>query len=366
MFTDHIVLGAGHPIPALAEPFPALDRLVALVRRYYPGIPEEATSDYDLFVEDALRLDYALASTPHDRLWVRQLNSGRFGSRDNEDVMNVATGERRKLGEFIGSSIWGPVPTTDTAPSSEALVNRQGYSRLEAFARNAGRYIALASALDDDEGATDYSDLLRKVRAADAAHGGAAVKIVGRDKFAPISFVHATQAMGDTQLRKAIEAGLGEEGQWITYNLGMTEDAYLVQGAVGMHHEYRLFVANHEVTVGAGCIVDFTPLNSIGLDFDHRTQDVRGKSPVEQNPEVVARLVEFGRKVAREIQDEQPELRSYVLDVALDDHGDPLVVELNGLLNAGLYALNIQHLVSTLFVQEALPVITPQVPSGRC
>ncbi len=35
---------------------------------------------------------------------------------------------------------------------------------------------------------------------------------------------------------------------------------------------------------------------------------------------------------------EVPTLRQYVLDVALGADGEPLVVELNGLLNAGLYA----------------------------
>lgn len=366
MFSGHIVLGAGHPTPSLAAPFPELDRLIRLVRKYHPGVPEEQTADYDLFVEDALRLDCALRTYPHERLWVRQLNTGRYGSRDSEDVVNVATGERRKLGEFVGCAIWGPVPTTDAAPSSEALVNRQGYPRLQAFVRNAGRYVALASALDDDEGSPVYTDLARKIREADAAHGGTVVKIVGRDKFAPLSYLSDTNTLSDQQLIGALEEGLGEYGGWVTYNLGATEDAYLVQGAVGMFHEYRLFIADHRVTVGAGCIVDFTPLDSVGLDFDTRTQRVRGKSSVEDNSEIVDRLVEFGRKVAREVEREKPELRSYVLDVALDEHGSPLVVELNGLLNSGLYALNIQRLVTALFERDALPRITPQTLASNC
>nr|WP_254788555.1 hypothetical protein [Arthrobacter sp. ok909] len=35
---------------------------------------------------------------------------------------------------------------------------------------------------------------------------------------------------------------------------------------------------------------------------------------------------------------EVPELTDYVIDVALNADGEPLIVELNSLLNSGLYA----------------------------
>lgn len=362
MYENHLVVSSGHPIPIFAERTPELDRLISFVRQWVPNVREEGTDDFDLFVEDALRMEKAFACWPHERLWVRQLGQPKYGARDNERAVNVGTGEERLLSDLAGAHIWGPIPTTDPEPEMASYVNRQGYSRLTAFKDHAGRFVRLCSALEQgDDGPIDRADVIEALR---DAGDSAAVKIVAKDKTAGIGYIHQIASLSDTELWEAFDNCFGEGGEWLTYHFAATRDAYLVQSAVPMHYEYRLFVVDHEVAVGAGCIVDFTPLDSTGLQFDPRVQRVRDpRHAIVEQPDVVERLVEFGRMVARKVREEEPENRSYVLDVALGSNGVPLVVELNSLLNAGLYALSVQMLVEALATSKAFPRMAPR-PAG--
>ena len=76
-----------------------------------------------------------------------------------------------------------------------------------------------------------------------------------------------------------------------------------------------------------------------GGPFDTRVRRIRGHlhqgppSKVEDRPDVVGRLVNFGRELARQYG------RTVVIDVAIDAAADiPVVIELNELPNSGLYA----------------------------
>lgn len=116
-------------------------------------------------------------------------------------------------------------------------------------------------------------------------------------------------------------------------------DTLIVQERVSMTHEYRLFVVNGQLVSGAGCIERFTPLDNEGSDFDSRTEKHRGDGIVVASPQLVARYKEFGQLAANEFLLEN--LKTYVLDVAINQATDEcLVIELNGLLNSGLYASN--------------------------
>jgi hypothetical protein len=61
---------------------------------------------------------------------------------------------------------------------------------------------------------------------------------------------------------------------------------------------------------------------------------------VVQNPAAVYRLLEFATFTVENLADEVPEMHTYVLDVAFGPGPEraTLVVEINGMLDAGLYA----------------------------
>lgn len=132
---------------------------------------------------------------------------------------------------------------------------------------------------------------------------------------------------------------------WTYMRLEEGQQTVLAQDAIDLQFEYRLFVVDGEVISGAGCVEEFTPLNrpvDAGL-FDMRVRRVRGyfdtePTAVEVRPDVVGRLIEFGRTVAREHGG------TVVIDVALDVTGNafgvPVVIEFNDIPNSGLYASN--------------------------
>lgn len=154
-----------------------------------------------------------------------------------------------------------------------------------------------------------------------------------------------------------VEQRLFDALGWDYVRLEGLADAVFVQDQLELAYEYRLFVVDGDVVSGAGCIEEFTPLDRNVTDgsFDTRVRRVRGPiasyngdadtepSPVEYRIEAVARLIEFGRKIASEHGG------TIVIDVAFDvgtrgnahaDSGHPVVIELNTLSNSGLYASN--------------------------
>ncbi|QOT19325.1 hypothetical protein [Paenarthrobacter sp. YJN-5] len=59
---------------------------------------------------------------------------------------------------------------------------------------------------------------------------------------------------------------------------------------------------------------------------------------MEAEPAIVGLLTNFARNAIDALALEVPALTDYVIDVALGPGEKPLIVELNSLLNAGLYA----------------------------
>lgn len=131
---------------------------------------------------------------------------------------------------------------------------------------------------------------------------------------------------------------------WAYMNLEDGSDLVVAQDAIDLQFEYRLFVVDGELISGAGCVEEFTPLNQMlsAGPFDSRVRRIRGHlhqgapSAVEDRPDVVGRLLDFGAELAHQHGG------TVVIDVALDaaagPEGTPVVVELNDLPNSGLYA----------------------------
>lgn len=202
------------------------------------------------------------------------------------------------------------------------------YMSDETFMRNAGRRLARCS-YDHPDG----PDLVR-VLTSWAQQGVVRVVVkIARTKYGLWKFDLPPRATPDA-IKRAVE----QELDWAAYSLSGHPGAFLAQEHVPMRYEYRLFVVDHQVVTGAGCVEARTPLDNTA-SFDGWVQGRRhGEAPVMFRPDVVTRLVKFGRDVVAQFRAERPDVKHYTLDVAIGPAEQPLVIERNGLLNSGLYA----------------------------
>lgn len=137
--------------------------------------------------------------------------------------------------------------------------------------------------------------------------------------------------------------------RWAGYDLALFEgepDAVLVQQRVRMRYEYRVQVIGGEPVCGAGCIERFTPADNRGNRYDPRMEETRNSGRIESHPDI-ARLYEaFAHEAAHAIRGEVE--GPYVMDLYLDDAGQPHVIELNPQSNSGLYALDMDALLTAI------------------
>lgn len=183
-------------------------------------------------------------------------------------------------------------------------------------------------------------------------HPGAGVvaKFMLREKRLPLAFIDP-----DGTFEQSDEYGGKPERipfaawRWAGYDLALFEgepDAVLVQQKARMRYEYRVQVIGGEPVCGAGCIERFTPADNRGDRYDPRMEETRNSGRIESHPDI-ARLYEaFALEAAHAIRGEVE--GPYVMDLYLDDAGRPHVIELNPQSNSGLYALDMDALLTAI------------------
>lgn len=179
---------------------------------------------------------------------------------------------------------------------------------------------------------------------------GVVVKFMLREKRLPLAFIDP-----DGTFEQSDEYGGKPERipfaawRWAGYDLALFEgkpDAVLVQQRVRMRYEYRVQVIGGEPVCGAGCIERFTPADNRGNRYDPRMEETRNSGRIESHPDI-ARLYEaFAHEAAHAIRGEVE--GPYVMDLYLDDAGQPHVIELNPQSNSGLYALDMDALLTAI------------------
>ena len=137
--------------------------------------------------------------------------------------------------------------------------------------------------------------------------------------------------------------------RWAGYDLALFEgetDAVLVQQRTRMRYEYRVQVIGGEPVCGAGCVERFTPADNRGDRYDPRMEGTRNDGRIESHSDI-ARLYEaFAHEAAHALRGEVE--GPYVMDLYLDDAGQPHVIELNPQSNSGLYALDMDALLTAI------------------
>lgn len=179
---------------------------------------------------------------------------------------------------------------------------------------------------------------------------GVVAKFMLREKRLPLAFIDPdgtfmqTDEYGGKPERIPFAAW-----RWAGYDLALFEgepDAVLVQQKARMRYEYRVQVIGGEPVCGAGCIERFTPADNRGNRYDPRMEETRNSGRIESHPDI-ARLYEaFAHEAAHAIRGEVE--GPYVMDLYLDDAGRPHVIELNPQSNSGLYALDMDALLTAI------------------
>lgn len=179
---------------------------------------------------------------------------------------------------------------------------------------------------------------------------GAVAKFMLREKRLPLAFIDP-----DGTFMQSDEYGGKPERvpfaawRWAGYDLALFEgepDAALVQQRTRMRYEYRVQVIGGEPVCGAGCVERYTPADNTGERYDPRMEETRNNGRIESHPDI-ARLYEaFALEAAHAIRGEVE--GPYVMDLYLDDAGQPHVIELNPQSNSGLYALDMDALLTAI------------------
>lgn len=282
--------------------------------------------DYEDFWEQAVRLEAALEMFAREEIWLT-VSSDRDGQ-----AQNLGTGERRPATDLDHLPRYGAQASLRhlSVDQPQALL-ADAYYTYEAFLARAGRRIVVCGFMPSDDGAVDAGEVLSGF-AADGVRR--AFLKVNLNKYAAFP-VDLPEGFGREDAATAIYGALDYGAMYLEGGSGNLQ----AQEFVAMEYEYRVFVVGQHAVTGAGCIEEFTPLDNGGEAFDTILRRSRAAlSPLEDLPATTAKLTGFARGAIAALALEVAELTDYVIDVALGSGGEPLIVELNPLLNSGLYA----------------------------
>lgn len=313
MTTDQLFSGDLRPFPGVPTAWSPMKRDLADlilddVRRVFPDVATEIVPDADVedFWEDACRVSAAWRASNGQLTTKRTFPGDPAWTRDEM---------RRRL---------GPVPSHE-----EGGRHARDLELAHPLVRSYGNRAMLLGMVGGNDPATDIVQWL----AGRHRHAGVERGIIKAAERK--NGVWSIQLDSDPEV---VRQRLFDAMDWTYVRLEGAVDALLAQDQLPLEYEYRLFVVDGRVVSGAGCVEEFTPLDQTPGPFDSRMRRERGHfqdgpSDVENRPDLTARLVRFGRQVAAEHGG------TVVIDVAFDASTDqPIVIELNGMSNSGLYA----------------------------
>jgi hypothetical protein len=327
--------------PAPME-FPETDRtreLVQLWDTHVGGGSRDELGDFEDFFEQAARLEAVIATYPLHLIYLT--------IQGERTARNLETGQTVHVDELGDITRFGLQASYDLAmnPHLRNEAAADNYMSWDAFKKFAGRTIDYCGSYVDDPDVMDFTDrLFTRYQA-------------GERRFF-IKSVAVKKGLWDITLPdtintiKDLESFLIQDEHmmgWALASASGSRHAFVIQDYTPMSYEYRFFVVNHQLVTGAGCVEEFTPLDNTQL-FDPKMRENRKQvSTVTMEPELLTAYYEFAQQVVDAVREENPQVSNYVLDVAVDVHGNPLVVEFNSLLNSGLFASSMFSVVESIW-----------------
>lgn len=289
--------------------------------------------------------------------------------RPAEDQPTIILGPLKRFEGFLGSGgsrYLGIRPDCILWPHLPSMQAANNYASLAAFKAMAGRQLELAD-IPGDTIAWDSPNALAPAmrRLLDRVKGPMVAKIVAQAKYAPLERIDISRGASLKQIQAAIE----ETFEWSLVHLQDTPDGMLLQQEVPMHFEYRIMVIDGKPRLGAGCVEDLHPLDNNTymlppnmLHYDDKMQSIRRPlDAVKSCPGYIHPYHEAAKAFARQAAVEKPSLLDYTLDLARNDKGEIMVIEINPLPNAGLYAINVRAYVHQIVAATQRRAKTPPI-----
>ena len=167
----------------------------------------------------------------------------------------------------------------------------------------------------------DYDDIMKVSRKMLEKHDSIFLKWLGKGKLYPV-----------TRLRT-----LEDVKEWFFNDPFMIESQHLnqltVQEGLNLVDETRFFVVGGEIVSSSRTNWFYTPLHEVTNDYISESM----KKTLEEKAKEVVELLKNGKSLRSQ---------TYVLDIGFDcKHERPVVVELNGIHNSGLYANDVKKIV---------------------
>lgn len=295
-------------------------------------------ADYEDWAEQAARLDAGVRILPGDTV-IAIRTGGKVCDLDGAPVDPDLLYGRAQLGPLSS------VATPDSIRPAEDVISDRYH--LNPVIREAMGRDSMTAGGDIDDLTRVMDDMVKR-------HGRVFLKDMASTK----TFACAV-TRDEWETRKGSE--WWDEACWENVRFEGDDDVWLVQEYVEMTWETRFMCMLTDDGIrpitGAGCVEEYTPLQRTaedsmswrGISIDDRSRRVRrgGATPPEAVPEVMGRLADRAIDVCAQIGQEGGFSDWFSLDMAMV--GDrPVVVETNGLSNSGLYACDMDALVTAM------------------
>lgn len=141
--------------------------------------------------------------------------------------------------------------------------------------------------------------------------------------------------------------------QILLFNHENNLKSFVVSEVIDMQNEYRIFIINNRAVSGSPCYRDTTPFNAWQKGrFDPRLCIGHNARTLQLNKETrqrVAMYAKFVRNFTRDIKNNYPHIKNYVLDVAWSDTKNEVVaIEINDITFSGAYQINMNRVCAAV------------------
>lgn len=274
-------------------------------------------------LEELARLMAAIRAVPACRLWIE--NEREDWGTTVMGAVNWTTGEEVGPGDTMVMRSIGSVPnlhnnaTYGMDPRFATARFIDSYYDSPVFQKHAGRPVVCTTLGEDDGRFPDLASVLNELPG-------------------PKAFIKATQSKLAT-FSTPVPMDTSDLYTQVPMNALDSPGGLLVQPHVTMRYEYRVFVIGHRVVTAAGNIEHHTPFDNTE-QLNPVMEHTRGDGNPVAVPKVRAKHLMKADEFTREWAETHTAHCMYVLDLAIGPDGESLVVELNSLNNAGLFACN--------------------------
>ena len=319
-----------------------IQELISIWKKIIPNTDVDNNVDKEEWIENALLLLKATKKYKPENIYVK------FASKPGYFVLNnrkrIIQEEVYELENVIVLGSTNIMQLTKFKNLIEPTINdiqkAESYFKFNTFFKYANRKCYIGSFREDNQ---NWRKVLNKL-----PDGNYIVKTCSQ-KYLPLFIYEVKDGVGkfkdflniygysnEKEMHTDIISQIGYAG------IHMEGEKYglLIQEYTKMNYEYRFIVKNQEIISGAGCVEEFTPLDRRSpniCDYQIRKNRLLGTDIIEDK-EKVHIMHRYAQDVVNALKIEDDKFTNYIVDIALNENNEPLLVEINPFLNYGFYA----------------------------